>query len=113
MLGAGARLLALFDQILKLGAQKSGLIVFPSDYLPFLGKFDLQRGVFLLVSLILFEKSLQRFYLLIFFGDSCLNFSDELPLLADGGDVLLVRLQLDEEGKFLALFPHYSWVQIL
>jgi hypothetical protein len=94
MLGAGGRLLALFDQILKLDAQKSGLIVFPSDYLPFLGKFDLQRGVFLLVSLILFEKSLQRFYLLIFFGDSCLNFGDKLPLLADGNDVLLVGLQL-------------------
>lgn len=67
----------------------------------------------MLVTLILFEEGFKGFYLLIFFGDSGLNFGNNLSLVANGGDVLLIGLKFEQEGEFLALFPHYSWVQIL
>lgn len=67
----------------------------------------------MLVALIFLEEGFEGFYLLIFFGDGGLNFGDELALLTDGSDVLVVGLQFEQEGQLLAVFPHYSWVQIL
>jgi len=113
MFGPAGEFFVVFDGLLELALDESVLSVFAGDELRFLGEFEFEGRVLLLVDLVFFDEGLERVDLLVLLGDGGLHAGDELALLLDFGDVVLVVLEFEEEGQFLGEFAHVGWVQII
>ena len=93
LFASGCGLFGFAYQLLKLASEQLALSIFAGDDLRFLCYFDFERGILLLVGVVLLEQSFEGGDLFVFFGDGGLHFGDQLPLLLYFVDVVLLVLE--------------------
>lgn len=94
------------EEFVHLPTQHLGLCILLGHEVGSFGKLDLQRGVLLLVELVLLEKGTQLLDLLILLDQGGLHPRHQLTLLSKFRDVVLVRLQVAQQLQVLAILPH-------